>query len=351
MVKTKTKVKICFVAALSVAAGFSASKLVPQEVKAEESENMTFNVNVVESLSVTITTPTEWASGNINTLLRNKVNLEVSSNNPNGFTTSMYTPNTNAALLHDSGEAADNKTIPTLGATTTRAAFPLNSWGYSTDDTDAGSDSSNYNAMVNTSAAPITLSDLTSASAATKEHAVYFGAKADSTKAAGVYNGNVVVSVVAGEVTSTEDDPNDNPITPSNPATPGDDTNQTDNTATYNSTANRSVYTRTTRGSASGSTSGSTSGTTPSTTGVGYNTPDNTTTSVDTTETTVMSGEHTAPLGVTESKELGETTSNIVSNSPLAVGLAVGAGVAATSGLVFFALAKRDDDDDEEETA
>lgn len=338
MLKTKTKVKTGFVVALSIATGFAASKMVPQNVKADDSKGMTFNVNVVESLSVTITTPTEWASGNINTLLRNKVNLEVSSNNPHGFTTSMYTPNTDAALMHEDITTTAG-VIPTLGSTTSRAAFPANSWGYSVDDTDAGSDSSNYNAMVNTPSAPITLSDLSSQSATTLSHAVYFGAKADSTKAAGTYNGDVVISVVTGEVTENN---GSNPITPTNPATPADDTTPGDGTvngnttATYDSTNNRSVYTSRSSGSTSGRT------------GYGYNTPNATSTPVDTTETTVIEGEYTAPLGVTESKNLGETTSNIVGVSPLAIGLATTAGVAATSGLIFFALAKRDDDDDEE---
>lgn len=341
MLKTKTKVKISFVVALSIATGFATSKMVPQNVKADDSQGMTFNVNVVESLSVTITTPSEWASGNINTLLRNKVNLEVSSNNPHGFTTSMYTQDANAALTHND-IATTAGVIPTLSSTTTRAAFPTNSWGYSTDDTDAGSDSSSYSAMVGTPSAPIPLADLTSTTATTLSHAVYFGAKADSTKAAGTYNGDVVISVVTGEIT---DNNGSNPITPTNPATPADDTTpgdgtvNGDRTATYNATANRSVYTSRSSGSTSGRT------------GSGYNTPNATSTPVDTTETTVIEGEYTAPLGVTESKNLGETTSNVSGVSPLAVGLATTAGVAATSGLIFFALAKRDDDDDDEETA
>ena len=92
MLKTKTKVRICFVGILSIAAGVHAGMIVA--TNAAESQT-TFQVNVVESLSVSITAPRGGASGNINTFLRNTVSLSVTSNNANGFTASMYAKNTN----------------------------------------------------------------------------------------------------------------------------------------------------------------------------------------------------------------------------------------------------------------
>lgn len=316
MPKTKTKVIVCFVSILSATAGICASNFVASQVLADA--KTTFKVNIAESLSVSITTPNNSSSGAMNTFLRNTINLKVSSTNANGFTASMYTNNNTTNLINT---RSSSKTLPTLTADSTRSNFPSNRWGYSlgTSDgeTSAGNANSTYHPLVSTSATPITvLSSTSTASTATED--IYFGAKADATQTVGTYSGSVVISVVSGVV----DD--DNPITPDNPVTPSD-TNTTN--PSYSGAG-------TTKG-------GGTNGTTAYTT---------TTNNGDTTTTTteVSDGDTTAsyanPAGVTES-----TTSNINSGSPLAVGLAVSAAVAATSGIFFFILAKRRKDDDEEE--
>ena len=327
MLKTKTKVKICFVGIMSITAGIQASNLVSQQVIAETS-NAVFQVNVVESLTVSLTTPSEWANANANTFMRNTVGLTVSTNNPGGFTASMYTNNSSATNTSDLLNTSDNTTtIPTLSSDSTRGSFPNDYWGYSLSDyskadpndttvgdvnTTAGNDSGVYKSLTSTSSAPITVlysAGPDGSDTSSKSQDIFFGAKASITKPSGTYQGSVVISAVSGPV-----DPNTNPITPDNPA--GDATNP--NPAygtTYGTGGNQAWTTYTTQSS---------------------------TEDTNTTTTTVSSGDNRAsyPLGVTE------TVSN---GAPLATGLAVTAAVAATSGAIFFILAKRKKDDEEEE--
>ena len=307
MLKTKTKVKIGFVGILSIAAGVQASALVANQVSAETTQNTTFQVNVVESLTVTLTTPSQGASGNMKTFLRNKVGLSVTTNNTSGFMASMHSAdNTN---LTNSAAGASG-VISTLGADTTRGNV-MNAWGYSLGgeswgDTDQGNDSSTYKAL---STSPIAILSKSSAATTASTKDIYFGTRANAAKPSGTYTGTVVFDVVTGPHTDT-------PTTPTNPA---HDT--TSGTANYDSTNNRTVYTNTS--SASGTTA--------------------TTSEVSTGDTT-NTYNYAPAQGVTE-----RTTASIASGTPLATGLAVTAAVAATSGAIFFILAKRKKDDDEEE--
>lgn len=291
-------------------------------VFADETGNTNFQVNVVEALSVAITVPDNAATGNVNEFLRNRVQLSVSSNNAAGFTASMTTETSNTALAHESKQTF---TIPTLASSSTRSSFPVNRWGYSLGTTPTGvsitygetvngNNSSNYYPLVGSGSTPITL--LYSASATSGSQDIYFGAKADMTKASGTYNGTVVISVVSGAINN-----NTNPVTPTDPATPNDPSNPATNPS-YDSTNNRTVYT----------TVSSTTGSNPTTT---------TTTQVTQGDTR---SSYASPAGVQE-----YTASSINDSVPLATGLAVTATVAATTGLLFFVVAKRDEDDDEEE--
>jgi len=342
MLKTKTKVIIGFVGIISAVSGIQASNLVASQVGAASatctesnpascSLSTTFQVNVVDSLSVTLTLPEEWASGSMNTFLRNDITLDVSTNNENGFTASMYANNTSSGatnatdLLNTSDQST---TIPTLeSSTATRSSFPANQWGFSlgdytaadpsdtsVPDTPTGSDSSTYKQLTSSQSTPTIV--LYSDEAASLSQNIYFGTKADATIPSGTYRGTVVISAVTDTV-----DPSTNPVTPTNPAT--DQSTTTTNPAySYDGTANvdRTTYTYTSGDAEAGTTS---------------------------TQTIVSAGDNTDfyqnALGVTE------TTANINSGAPLATGLAVAAGVAATSGVIFFILAKRKDDDDEEE--
>lgn len=302
MLKTKTKVKIGFVGILSIAAGVQASAIVANQVSAETS-NATFQVNVVESLTVTLTTPGESASGNIKTFLRNKINLAVTTNNTSGFLASMYSDGSTDLTNSTSGSS---ETIPTMSSDTTRSNV-MNTWGYSLGgetwgDTDAGDDTKTYKAL-STSLIPVLSSNsAVTGTAATRD--IYFGTRANALIPSGTYTGTVIIGVVTG--------PHDTPVAPANPAT-----DTTPGTATYDSTNNRTVYT-------------ATSGTA-------------TTTEVSAGDTT-NTYNYAPAQGVTE-----RTTASIASGTPLATGLAVTAAVAATSGAIFFILAKRKKDDDDEE--
>ena len=282
--------------------------------------NTAFQVNVADSLAVSVSTPTSWATGDIDTFLRNKVSIEVVSNDSTGFTASMYSESTTDLT----NVAKSTFTIPTLASQSTRSAFPSDRWGYSLGasslggrsygETDAGNNSSNYYPLVATSASPITILQAASGTYSGTQD-IYFGAKASINKASGTYTGTVLISVVTGTVTTPSDNPNDNPITPTNPATNND---TTEGHATYDSTNNRTVYYATS------------------------------TVSSDTVTTAEISSGNTTssyanPAGVTT-----RTSSNINEGS-VALGLATAASVAAASGIFFFILAKRREEDEDEE--
>lgn len=268
--------------------------------------NTDFNVDVKEVLSVSVSTPTNWATGDIDTFLRNKVSINVVSNNTNGFTASMTTKTTDTSLTNTSKNTI---TLPTLTANTTRADFSANYWGYSLDDTEPGDNSSTYKPLVGLGGTPITILSSTTASSGSKDF--YFGAKANATLASGTYTGTVVISVVSGVIDNT------NPVTPIDPVQP----NPIPNTPSYNSTTNVTSYT--------------------------YNP---TVPNTNTTTTDVVSGDvrgvyegYTPPQGVTRS-----VTAKVQNFSNLATLLAIAATIATASGIFFFFAARREEEDDDE---
>ena len=308
MLKRKTKSRSTVIVLLLVALLALPKNGTPQ-VLADDSDLV---VNVVDSLSVTITTPSagNWATGNYNDFLKNEVSVSVVANSSDGFTVSMYSSE-NTSLKNTSKPSI---TLPTLESNATCSSatcteFTANHWGYSLD---GSSNTATYRPMVSTSANPITLIAANSGTT-TGSKDIYFGAKADMTQAAGTYTGTVVINVVTGSITS------ENPITPTDPAT-NEDT--TPNVATYNQPKNRTVH---------------------------YVSSTNPTTETTTTTAQVSTGDVTssyvAPAGV-----IRNTTSDVdEGGSPLAIGLAATASAVAAAGIFFFVLAKRDDDDEEDE--
>ena len=276
--------------------------------------NTTFQVNVQEFLSVSIEAPSNWASGDIDTFLRNTVGLTVVSNNAAGFTASMSAQNS-TSLSHASKTGT---TLSTLASSTTRASFPANRWGYSLKNNVTGNnntygetaqDNSNSNYYpITTNASPILI--LKNNTNGTSSQDIYFGAKSNISQASGTYSGTVVINVVSGVINEDSSSPSYNPTTPTNPAT------DTTPGTTFNDTTNHRLISTT-------------------------RTVGNDTT---TTETTVTDT-YVAPQGVTDS-----TSSNIYDGSMLTTALAATASVAAASGVAFFILAKRKKDEDEEET-
>lgn len=327
---TKKKVIVSSVSMLAVLFAVLPS-LITQKYKVNAVEqNTQFEVNVKESLSIAVTSPTEWAVGDINTFLRNKISIDVSSNNANGFVATMTTKTNNTDLIH----TADKGTIHTLTSSNARDnSFPANRWGYSLTDTDAGDTSSIYNALVGAGSTPITLiSNAESSTIHSKD--IYFGAKADSSVASGTYTGTVVISVVTGTIDEDPSSPGYNPTTPVNPATP----NSNEGTASY-SGANT-----TTGGTSNGATIYSYSRSTSSTS--------TTVTQVSDGDNRDAYSQYTPPMGVSNRGGTGNKTTTIENVSPgssLAMGLAVTSAVAATSGILFFILAKRKKDEEDEE--
>ena len=311
MVKHVSKVIIGSVCILAVASTAGAMSTHATE------QNTNFQVNVRDSLAVSITTPSEWASGNVNTFLCNQVRVQATSNAP-GITMSMHSKSTSTSLTNTS---KNTETLPTLASSSTRSSFPANYWGFSTDDTDCETGTSTYQQVKASNETPSTL--FTSNVATTHTQNVYFGAKADMGQASGTYAGIVVIDVVTGVI-----DNSTNPVTPTNPAQPNNSYEVATSRPSPVGNSSRGVTTYTYRRTAG---SGSTATTT-------------TTTEVSEDNNVSAYAGYTPPQGVVNS-----TSSSISEGSPLAAGLAATAGVAATSGILFFVLAKRRDDDDEEE--
>ena len=320
MVNTHSKVIFTSVGAIAVASILPFSAL---GTYAAEEKNTNLQINLKEGLSVSITTPSEWASGDVDEFLRNKVSLNVVSNNSAGFTASMTTKTAETALTNTS---KNTYTLPTLSSSTSRSSFPANYWGYSLDDTDAGNASSTYGALVGSGSTPITILSTTSGNSGSKDF--YFGAKADVTKASGTYTGTVVISVVSGVVDDTT-----NPITPTNPAKPA----ATEQVATYSpaptgsSSSGSTTYTYSRTNAGSGGASGSSSTNT-------------TTTEVSEGNNVDSYAGYTPPQGVNE-----YTETNISTASPMGTAIAVAASAAAASGIFFFIVAKRRKEEEEEE--
>lgn len=305
---------------------FALTLLLPNQLQTKNAiaveQNTQFQVNVRESLVVSITTPATWATGDVDQFLRNKINVSVSTNNADGFTASMTTKTSSTDLVH----VADKGTIPTLASSSAKSSFPTNRWGYSLNDTDQGNDSSTYNALVGASSTPITLISRTESQTVSNKD-VWFGAKADTSKPSGTYVSTVVISVVTGVI-----DNNTNPTTPTNPAQP--DSNE--NTANYSGTG-------TTTGN---TTNGSTTYTYRRNSGSGSSATSATTTEVSDGDNRNAYVGYTPPQGVTTRQT---TTESVSDGSSLATGLAIASATAATSGALFFILAKRKKDDDDEE--
>ena len=336
---TKMKVICGSAGVFSIA---SAVTLYTNPIPSASAENVNFTVNVAESLAVSLTNPVDGSADNTGepgTFLRNSVLLSIYSNTSSGasagYTATMYEQGTSTSLTHTNNDylktvnGGTDVTVPTLASSSVRSSFPAGYWGYSLEgtvtgdannygETTAGNSSSNYYAMT-TSASPITV--LSSASAGSGERTIFFGAKPSASQPSGTYAGTVIVNVVTGTI-----DESTNPTIPVDPAVDEDTSTTNPSYAYYSAPANRTVYTSRTTTPASGSD--------PAT---------------ETTTTIVSTGDTRAsyanPAGETQS-----TVASVSSGSPLAYGLAASAGVAATSGILFFVLAKkRDDDEDEEE--
>lgn len=322
MVRSLHKTKLLFtVATILAAPAFSLSS-----TYADVTENVNLTVNVAEVLTLTITDPTNWASGQlINTnpttgkkesnFLRNKVNVAAATNSPVGVTVSMYTKGDTDLRNTTRYSSSDSTTyIPTLSNTetgTTVANFPTNKWGYSVND-DGSSTSANYYSL---STSPIQLfTTVNTASVGSGNSDVYFGAKADETIASGTYFRTVYFAAVTGTIDTN------NPAQPTNPSNP----DPINDSANYSSVA----------GLSSGN--GQTTYTQRSNSGSGA-------TASDITATTVTNGD----ISTTYAQAYGVTSES--NGSALATAFAVSAGVAATSGIAFFVAAKRRKKDDDEE--
>lgn len=311
------------------------ASIMAKDTSAAETANSSFQVNVMDTLAVAVTTPEAGAAGNANEFLRNTIDVEVNTNASNGFTASMYSRN-NTDLVNTA--IGISSLIPTMSSSALRSAFPTNVWGYSLKsssldgktygETDAGNNGSTYYPLTDSTSAPIKI--LTAASGAKSgAQSVYFGTKVNTEKPAGTYLNTVVISVVTGVI-----DSGTNPITPVNPANPSTDPNPNDTVPVY--TGNND----TTGTGISGS-----NGTTVRT----VRTTNSGTPATTTTTTEISAGDNTSSYAPAQGVSIS-TQSNIVENgSTLPIGLAATSVATATAGVIFFILAKRDEDDEEEE--
>lgn len=293
-------------------------------------ESGSFTATVDEMLTVTLDTGSTSASGTPTSggqLLRTKVGLQVATNNTTGFSASMTTSSATTNLSNSAG-STDAYKIPVLTSNYTKSNFPANYWGYSYDDTSAGSDSSTYRpiAALGATSPSYIMNSAASSSVVSKD--IYFASKATTEKAAGDYTNSVVISVVSGVNTSE-------PTTPTNPVTPSTDPTPNDGDGVPNN--NGGTYVAGPTGTGNSSTGSTVSRVTSGTT---------TTTQVSSGNTT---NSYSKPQGVTNTTNTTTTTATINEGTPLATGLAVTAGVAAVAGIAFFVVAKKKQDDEDEE--
>ncbi|MBR3324171.1 hypothetical protein IKG24_01360 [Candidatus Saccharibacteria bacterium] len=316
MVRSIHKIKIASAVALTTAVPTLALVATSVPVKAsDDQENVNFNVNVAEVLTVSITDPASWASGDlhqsgsamVSDLLQNKVTVSAMTNNATGVTVSMYTPNTNLV-----NQSTSSQTIPTLTSATTAANFPVNRWGYSLDG------GANYNAITKSASQVFTTVGTSSTSSGSED--IYFGAKADNTKKSGTYAQTVYFAAVTGTIDSG------NPKIPTDPSTPDPiNNNPSYDSNTGNPATGQTTYTRrTTSGSGSSPVSGA----------------------KKTTTTEVSKGDTRSSYQPAQGVTTTTSSSSIDGSSSLATALGVAAGVAAVSGAAFFVAAKRRKDDE-----
>ena len=304
MVRSIHKTNIIFGAVATILSAAFIGSVSP----AMADESVTFNVNLEEVLTVSLTKPTTWASGNVNTLLRNKVTVSALTNNYYGATVSMYADDTQLKNVTSYVSTDASTYIDTLdNNNATYDNFDSDAWGYSLTDSDAGTASASY-LPVTLVSNPVTVIPRTVATTGTNSTKdVFFGAKATDAKQSGTYAQTVNFVAVTGVIDT------DNPVVPVNPSTD----NTINDTPVYTASTNRTTYT-----------SRST----------------NATNNTATTTTDVMPGNTTSAYanaaGVTASSD---------GSSTIVTALATVAAVTAVSGITFFALAKRDNDDEEEE--
>lgn len=287
-----------------------------------------WQVNVQEVLNMTITNEggKVSATGDVDQFLRDKVTVNVSSNNGTGFTAGMTTLKDTTELSH----ATLSTSLPTLQATAkcggtsdaNCAQFAANHWGYSLDDTDAGK-AGTYAALVGAKQTPITIASSATQASASKD--VFFGAKANQSQASGTYKGTVVFTVTSGTkgsdlpaASGTSGDP-----------TPGEDfqpsiSPSTNSVPTYTYTTNNRTY-RSTATSIADATVSTDAGQTKRST----------------------ANDFVSPLGVNQKED--QTFSNIQHGSIITTTLMVVAIIAAGVGIFFFILARRRDREEEDE--
>lgn len=284
---------------------------------ARAAESTTFTATVDEMLTVSLDKSATSTSGVTGNFLYNKIGLSVATNNTSGFSATMTTETATTALTNSA--ATSNNTIPAIasGTTYTTSNFADNVWGYAVVNSGANYTTGTYAGVAAKNASSPSLIINSGQSTSVVERDIYFGAKATSAKASGTYKNSVVISVVSGVNTTTKPDE-------TKTVTPSTDSNSSDNTATYDSTTTQTAYTRT--NNAAGTNSGLT------------------TTQVTSGNTTTHT--YADPRGVTETTN---TVASINEGTPLATGLAVTAGVAATAGIIFFIIAKRKRDEEDEE--
>ena len=316
MVRSIHKLNIAVVFAVTgLAVPIAANMITPAKAA-----NVDFNINVTEVLTVSLTAPTTWAQGDVDTLLLNKIGVSATTNNSVGALVSMYADATtlNNTSTYSSTDSATY--INTLASNSTASAFPSDRWGYSilTDaNASTASTTATYQAMTTSSS----LIPVVTASGAgtTGSTNVFFGAKASSAKNSGTYAQTINFVAVTGTVDTS------NPTNPTNP-TVITDTTPASNTATYSSSTDQTSYTtRSTSGTATGDTT---------TEGVSGERK--------TTTTNINPGDTTSSYA----NAAGVTTTT-TSSSSVAIALGVAAAVAAVSGTAFYLAGKNRSDDEE----
>ncbi|MBQ6593550.1 hypothetical protein IJI00_00555 [Candidatus Saccharibacteria bacterium] len=257
-----------------------------------------FKISVQDEITVNIDEPVN-VENSYGAIIK-KVGISVSSNS-DGYTATMSTATNENRLIEVNNSSLYFNMLGNEFSIT--SASMDNMWGWNVVNKGAAIPVT-YDGMA-TAEEEIGSYVLAGTQATTTEKDIYFAAKPTATTSAGTYTNSVVISVVAGYTP-----PEDAASTPTN-------------------TANTSSVARVSRTLNVASDTGDDEESTSSKSSVSVNTTNNS-----------QYDSYDDPLG--------ETSTSINEGTPLATGLAVTAGVAATTGIILFAIAKRKEDDDED---
>lgn len=122
----------CVFAFALLSTAFISSSFSPSSTTSADT-SVNLRVTIPEALSISTSNSNVVLSPDINgNIASDSTNIIITTSNNNGYTLSISSASEETALVNSSN---NEYKIPTLSSSTTLANFPINTWGYSTDNT------------------------------------------------------------------------------------------------------------------------------------------------------------------------------------------------------------------------